>query len=123
MTALSNQPIDRYLAWIRLTGPLPSTAEMLAAIQWAHLHAISFESLDICPLDVPICLHVPDIYEKIVEYRRGGISYEQNSLLGATSSGSRSRSTGAGGRGLRVQTRRQPDVARGRCAPRWPFQP
>jgi N-hydroxyarylamine O-acetyltransferase len=80
---LSDEQQRRYLARIGLTGPLAVTAETLAAIQSAHLHAVPFENLDISILDRAFSLDLSDIYEKIVERGRGGFCFELNGLLAA----------------------------------------
>jgi N-hydroxyarylamine O-acetyltransferase len=67
MTELSDKQIERYLMRIGLGGPLPSTAQTLSAIQWAHLHTVPFENLEICPLDRRFTLDIPAVYEKVVE--------------------------------------------------------
>ena len=78
---LTDAQLGRYLERIGLAGPLPVTGETLAAIQSAHLHAVPFENLDICVLDTRFSLDIPDIYEKVVERRRGGFCFELNGLL------------------------------------------
>ena len=80
-TGLSGDQINAYLQRIGLTAPQPATAESLAAIQRAHLQAVPFEALDICPLNARFTLHLPDIYRKIVTNHRGGFCFEMNSLL------------------------------------------
>ena len=80
---LTDEQTARYLARIGLAGHLPVTAETLAAIQGAHLHAVPFENLDICPLDQPFALDIPALYEKVVERGRGGFCFELNGLLAA----------------------------------------
>jgi len=81
MTELSDKQIERYLMRIGLGGPLPSTAQTLSAIQWAHLHTVPFENLEICPLDRRFTLDIPAVYEKVVERNRGGFCFELNGLL------------------------------------------
>ena len=81
MTDISQEQIERYCSRIGLTGPLPPTAETLSAIQWAHLHTVPFENLDINPLGRPFSLDIPDIYDKVVNRRRGGFCFELNGLL------------------------------------------
>jgi N-hydroxyarylamine O-acetyltransferase len=80
-TVLTDEQQRRYLERIGLSGPLPVTARSLAAIQWAHLHAVPFENLDICALDHRFSLDIPDIYGKVVERGRGGFCFELNGLL------------------------------------------
>ena len=81
MTALSDNQIERYLKRIGLGGPLPPTAQTLSAIQWAHLHTVPFENLEIVPLDQRFTLDIPAVYEKVVERKRGGFCFELNGLL------------------------------------------
>jgi N-hydroxyarylamine O-acetyltransferase len=81
MAEISTDQIETYLRRIGLTGPLRPTAETLAAIQWAHLHAVPFENLDICPLCTPLALDIASMYEKIVIHKRGGFCFEVNGLL------------------------------------------
>jgi N-hydroxyarylamine O-acetyltransferase len=66
---------------IDLTPPLAPTARTLSAIQWAHLHSVPFENLDICPLDQPFTLDIDGIYDKVVIRKRGGFCFELNGLL------------------------------------------
>jgi N-hydroxyarylamine O-acetyltransferase len=78
---LTQDQIDGYLNRIGLSGPLPVTAETLAAIQSAHLHTVPFENLDISVLDRHLALDIPELYEKVVTNRRGGFCFELNGLL------------------------------------------
>lgn len=76
----------RYLARIGLD---PDTVtrpdlETLARLQRAHATTVPFENLDIVGRGVEasrIVLSVPDLYEKIVERRRGGYCFELNGLF------------------------------------------
>jgi N-hydroxyarylamine O-acetyltransferase len=81
VAVLTDEQQRRYLERIGLSGALPVTARTLAAIQWAHLHTVPFENLDICALDHRFSLEIPDIYDKIVERGRGGFCFELNGLL------------------------------------------
>lgn len=56
--------------------------ETLAAIQWAHVRAIPFENLDIL-LGEPIRIDLDSVRAKLVDRRRGGYCFEQNTLLAA----------------------------------------
>lgn len=78
---LTDEQCARYLERIGLAGPLPVTVETLSAIQWAHLHSVPFENLDISALDQPFTLAISDIYVKVVEANRGGFCFELNGLL------------------------------------------
>ena len=81
MAELSDKQIERYLKRIGLGGPLPPTAQTLSAIQWAHLHTVPFENLEIVPLDQRFTLDIPAVYEKVVARNRGGFCFELNGLL------------------------------------------
>ena len=81
MTHLNQDQIDRYLARIGLAGPLSPSAESLAAIQWAHLHSVPFENLDIVSLGRPLSLAIDGLFQKIVIEHRGGYCFELNGLL------------------------------------------
>ena len=81
MGGLSLVQIEQYLKRIALDRPLPPTAQTLSAIQWAHLHTIPFENLDICPLGQSFSLDIHDIYDKVVTRQRGGFCFELNGLL------------------------------------------
>jgi N-hydroxyarylamine O-acetyltransferase len=79
---LTTDEIARYLARISYFGSTEPTADVLADIQWAHLQAVPFEALDICPLGRPFSIEPEDVYRKVVLDRRGGYCFELNGLLG-----------------------------------------
>ena len=72
--------LDDYLARIAYAGVREPNATTLAALQRAHLFAVPFENLSI-GWGEPIVLDVAQHYEKIVDRKRGGFCYEQNSLF------------------------------------------
>lgn len=71
-----------YLRRIDYRGPLDPTIETLRALHIAHLLAVPFENLDI-HLARPIVLDEAALFDKIVEWRRGGFCYELNGLFAA----------------------------------------
>jgi N-hydroxyarylamine O-acetyltransferase len=73
--------VDAYLARIGAGRPAVPDATGLAALHRAHLRTVPFENLDIAA-GVPISLELPDVYDKIVNRRRGGYCYECNGLFG-----------------------------------------
>lgn len=81
MPELSSDQVDTYWRRIGLDGPLPPTLDSLAAIQWAHLHSVPFENLDISFLDQPFSLDIDAIHDKVVDRNRGGFCFELNGLL------------------------------------------
>ena len=72
--------LDAYLARIRYTGSLTPTLETLRGIVLAHACSIPFENLDVL-LDRGVSLADDDVERKLVNERRGGYCFEQNSLL------------------------------------------
>ncbi len=74
--------LDEYFKRINYDGPAEPTIETLRALHRAHMFSVPFENLDI-HLGRPISIALDDIYEKIVNAKRGGFCYEQNSLFAA----------------------------------------
>ncbi len=73
--------VGAYLARIGAHRPAAADTAGLAALHRAHLRTVPFENLDIAA-GVPISLELPDVYDKIVNRRRGGYCYENNALFG-----------------------------------------
>nr|MDD6336727.1 arylamine N-acetyltransferase [bacterium] len=73
--------VDAYLRRIGYTGPLEPTIEVLNNLQYAHLHTVPYENMDIMD-GTPLSLEIPDLYDKIVLRRRGGFCFELNRLYG-----------------------------------------
>ena len=73
--------VEAYLRRIKYDGPRQPSPETLRNLHRQHLFTAPFENLDI-PLGIPICLHLDQLYEKIVVRRRGGFCYELNGLFG-----------------------------------------
>lgn len=72
--------LPRYCARIGYDGPLAPTWEVLAALQAAHVAAIPFEALD--PLTGKgVDLDPAAVDAKLIDARRGGYCFEQNSLF------------------------------------------
>lgn len=74
--------LDRYLERIRYEGSLDPSAGTLAALHEAHVAAVPFENLDIL-LGKPIRLDPASLQRKLVDERRGGYCFEQNTLFRA----------------------------------------
>lgn len=72
--------LDRYFARIGYHGPRTATLETLHQIVHAHVQTIPFENLDVL-LGRPIELELGAVQRKLVDARRGGYCFEQNSLL------------------------------------------
>ncbi|MCB8907138.1 arylamine N-acetyltransferase [Streptomyces sp. CB02980] len=99
--------LDAYLARIgyeaERDGELTPDLRTLTALHRAHVRAVPFENLDVA-LGRPVPLDLKSLQAKLVERRRGGYCYEQNSLFAAvlerigftvTGRGARNRSRGA----------------------------
>lgn len=99
--------LDAYLARIGYAverdGKLAPDLGTLKALHRAHVRAVPFENLDVA-LGRPVPLDLKSLQGKLVERRRGGYCYEQNSLFAAVlerigftvaGRGARNRSRGA----------------------------
>ncbi|WP_144037898.1 arylamine N-acetyltransferase, partial [Sphingopyxis sp. KK2] len=72
--------LPRYCSRIGYDGSLVPTWEVLAALQAAHIAAIPFEALD--PLTGKgVDLDPAAVDAKLIDARRGGYCFEQNSLF------------------------------------------
>ncbi len=72
--------LTRYLARIGYTGPVAPTAEVLAALQAAHIAAIPFEAIDALT-GAGIAIDDAAVEAKLIDRRRGGYCFEQNGLF------------------------------------------
>ena len=74
--------LGAYLRRIDYRGPLDPTLPVLQALHHAHATHIPFENLDLM-LGRPIRVDLPSLQAKLVQARRGGYCFEQNTLLAA----------------------------------------
>jgi N-hydroxyarylamine O-acetyltransferase len=72
--------IDAYLKRIGISPPVRPDLATLQRIHLAHLASIPFENLDVL-LGRPIVLDIARVVAKLVEQRRGGYCFEQNTLF------------------------------------------
>lgn len=72
--------LDAYFARIGYGGGTAPTVDTLHDIMQAHVQAVPFENLDVI-LGRGIDLAPDAVERKIVQHRRGGYCFEQNSLL------------------------------------------
>ncbi|MDX2564348.1 arylamine N-acetyltransferase [Streptomyces sp. TX20-6-3] len=99
--------LDAYLARIgyeaERDGELAADLRTLTTLHRAHVRAVPFENLDVA-LGRTVPLDLKSLQAKLVDRRRGGYCYEQNSLFAAvlerigftvTGRGARNRSRGA----------------------------
>ncbi|CCE00146.1 arylamine N-acetyltransferase [Bradyrhizobium sp. STM 3809] len=96
--------LEPYLARIGYRGPLAPDMPTLAALQAAHVGAITFEALDPL-LGRPVHVDLPSVQQKLVGSRRGGYCFEQNVLFQAVLEAIGFKVTGLTGR---VRWRSQP---------------
>lgn len=74
--------LEAYLRRIGYDGPREPNREALAALHLAHATHIPFENLD-SHLGRPVHIDLVSIQAKLVNSRRGGYCFEQNTLLAA----------------------------------------
>jgi N-hydroxyarylamine O-acetyltransferase len=72
--------LDSYLERIGYSGPRNATLETLRALQLHHPLAIPFENLDTLS-GRPVRLDLASLERKLVQSRRGGYCFEQNTLF------------------------------------------
>ncbi|MBR6114531.1 MAG: arylamine N-acetyltransferase [Oscillospiraceae bacterium] len=78
---MNAQQLDAYLERIGYTGSRELTGATLDALIKTHVSAVPFENLDPYEFGITPSLEEDDIYKKIVENRRGGYCFEQNTAL------------------------------------------
>ena len=72
--------IEKYLERINYKGDLSLSYDTLSQLVFCHFTSVPYENLDI--LDkIPLSLEIPDLYDKIVNRRRGGYCFELNALF------------------------------------------
>ncbi|QNB13669.1 arylamine N-acetyltransferase [Paraburkholderia bannensis] len=72
--------LDRYFARIGYDGPRAATLDVLRTLHRLHPCAIPFENLN--PFSARgVSIALPDIVAKLVDSRRGGYCFEQNTLF------------------------------------------
>jgi len=71
-----------YTARIGFTGDLRPSAECLRELHLAHATHVPFENIEVL-LERPIRLDIESLWKKLVEDRRGGYCFEQNTLFAA----------------------------------------
>src|SRR6516165_12367512 len=72
--------LDGYLRRIGYDGPREPSLPALQAIVAAHSTAIPFENIDVL-LKRGVRLDIATLHDKLVQRRRGGYCFEQNTLL------------------------------------------
>ncbi|NEN81247.1 arylamine N-acetyltransferase family protein [Paenibacillus elgii] len=72
--------VSLYLQRIEAAEPVQLTLDGLTQLQKRHVTRIPFENLDILR-GIPIALRTEDLFDKLVNRRRGGVCYELNGLF------------------------------------------
>ena len=72
--------VQTYLKLIDCENFLTESLQSLSQLHRAHIFRVPFENLDV-QLGIPIHLHLPAIYNKVVNGLRGGYCYELNTLF------------------------------------------
>ena len=78
---MTEQQLDKYLARIGYEGDRSLTGKTLDDVIWAHISTVPFENITVFDFDQVPSLEPEDLYEKIVEQRRGGYCFELNTSL------------------------------------------
>ena len=73
--------LEAYLSRIGLQVPEEPSLDALRRIQENHIYAIPVENLDIIKGRLPLSLEIDALADKVINRRRGGISFELNVLL------------------------------------------
>ena len=76
------EKLEKYFKRIGLEYKEPFSADLenLKLLQYAHLMTIPYENLDILK-GKPLSLKADDLYEKVIEQKRGGYCFELNGLF------------------------------------------
>ncbi|KEQ21751.1 arylamine N-acetyltransferase family protein [Paenibacillus tyrfis] len=72
--------VSLYLQRIEAAEPVQLTLDGLTQLQKRHVTRIPFENLDILR-GIPIALRTEELFDKLVNRRRGGVCYELNGLF------------------------------------------
>ena len=72
--------IEKYLERINYSGDMSISYETLSQLVYCHFMSVPYENLDILN-NIPLSLEIPDLYDKIVNRRRGGYCFELNALF------------------------------------------
>jgi len=75
-----NLSIEKYLERINYNGDLSISYHTLSQLVFCHFMNVPYENLDILN-NIPLSLEIPDLYDKIVNRRRGGYCFELNTLF------------------------------------------
>ena len=73
---------DAYMNRLGLSNEtIPLTREGLDKVLWAHLCNVPFENLDLFDYDRKVDFGIEEMFEKVVEKKRGGYCFELNSIF------------------------------------------
>jgi len=77
---MDNLSVEKYLERINYHGDLTFSHSTLSQLVYCHFTSVPYENLDILN-HIPLSLEIPDLYDKIVNRRRGGYCFELNTLF------------------------------------------
>ena len=80
MNSHDHLSIEKYLKRINYNGDLSASYDTLSNLVYCHFTSVPYENFDILN-DIPLSLEIPDLYDKIVNRRRGGFCLELNALF------------------------------------------
>lgn len=80
--SLSAAKLKAYLRRIDYNGELSPTRPVLEALHLAHVTHIPFENIDVI-LGRLVRVHIESVHKKLVQDKRGGYCFEQNTLFAA----------------------------------------
>lgn len=72
--------VEKYLERINYTGNPSVSYNVLSDLVYCHFTSVPYENFDIMN-NIPLSLEIPDLYDKIVNRRRGGYCFELNTLF------------------------------------------
>lgn len=78
---MNQEEAKAYLRRMGYEGPVRKDRQTLNRLIRAHLEGVPFENLDVCDQGKVPSLNEGDLFEKIVERRRGGYCFELNTLF------------------------------------------
>ena len=78
---MDQQQLEKYLDRIGYTGGRDLTRETLDGLIRAHISTVPFENITVFDFGEVPSIDPDDLYEKIVERRRGGYCFELNTLF------------------------------------------
>ena len=80
-TLLTNEQVENYLNRINFKGISNNSMECLNQLIYCHHTSVPFENLDVYYQKLPLSLEINQLFDKIVNHKRGGYCFEMNGLF------------------------------------------